>query len=177
MSMKAERTEAKKAPMGNETGKTRMNGIYVLVQCTWGALQTLLGLAVFALHVKERHFRYHGAVVTQWKCRSSVSLGLFVFVTDRPYFAEKFKGEIPVSELAARLVVHEYGHTLQSLILGPLYLPVIGVSSTVWGFLPRLARRRRERGISYFAFFTERWANRLGELATKERSIGQLVID
>ena len=55
MSMKAERTEAKKAPMGNETGKTRMNGIYVLVQCTWGALQTLLGLAVFALHVKERH--------------------------------------------------------------------------------------------------------------------------
>ena len=132
--MKAERTEAKKAPMGNETGKTRMNGIYVLVQCTWGALQTLLGLAVFALHVKERHFRYHGAVVTRWKCRSSVSLGLFVFVTDRPYFAEKFKGEIPVSELAARLVVHEYGHTLQSLMLGPLYLPVIGISSTVWGF-------------------------------------------
>ena len=140
------------------------------------ALQTLLGLAVFALHVKRKHFAIM-APSSQWKCRSSVSLGLFCFVTDRPYFCREIQRERSLSPSWRRGLSSMNTATLQSLMLGPLYLPVIGVSSTVWGFLPRLARQEAERGISYFAFFTERWANRLGELATKERSMGQLVID
>lgn len=151
--------------------------LYRLQQCTWGVLQTLLGLIVFLLHWQDRHFSYHGAIITVWRAKSSVSLGLFVFVTDEPYFAEKFSGRMSVAELSDRLLVHEYGHTIQSLLLGPLYLLLIGIPSTLWGFSPALNRKRKEAQISYFSFFTERWANALGERVTGTRSMEQLVID
>lgn len=154
-----------------------MKRLYRLAQCLWGMPQTLLGLCVYALHRKQKHYAYHGAWVTEWDCPSSVSLGLFVFVTRRPYFAPKFEGIASEEELSVRLLVHEYGHTVQSLLLGPLYLILMGIPSTVWGFWPSLAKWRREKRISYFSFFTERWANALGEWATHEKSMEQWVID
>lgn len=153
-----------------------MTLIYRLIQCTWGFLQSFLGFLVFLTHLKDEHFSFHGAIVTKWKNPSSVSLGMFVFVTERPYFAEKLP-QYPESELNSRLLVHEYGHTVQSLILGPLYLIIMGIPSTLWGFLPCCARKRSEKGISYFSFFTERWANRLGERVTKQKSMEDLIID
>ncbi len=154
-----------------------MNILYIFLQCTWGFLQSLLGGIQFLFHIREKHFFYHGAVVTIWKIKSSVSLGMFVFVTDEPYFYEKLKDAYSMDELAQRLLIHEYGHTIQSLILGPLYLIVIGIPSTLWGFLPNTNKKRKEQQISYFSFFTEKWANRLGEKVTKEKSMEQLVID
>lgn len=151
--------------------------LYRIWQCTWGFPQTLLGWIVFLLHNGDQHYNYHGAVVTVWKNKSSVSLGMFVFVTSQPFFAEKFAGQIPVEELSNRLLVHEYGHTIQSFILGPFYLIFIGIPSTLWGFLPSLNRKRRENHGSYFDFFTEKWANSLGEKVTGEKSMGNLVID
>ncbi len=151
--------------------------LYVIVQWTWGVLQTLLGALLFLAHCKDRHFCYHGAVVTVWKGKSSLALGGFLFITDEPFFYEKLKDGYTREELFSRLLVHEYGHTLQSLILGPLYLLVMGIPSTVWGFSSALAQRRRERGISYFSFFTERWANALGERGTGKPSMERLVID
>lgn len=151
-------------------------GLYWLVQCTWGLLQTLLGAVVFLWHLRDPHRLYHGAVVTVWRGRSSVALGMFVFVTAEPYFADKLKTAYTCEELAARLLVHEYGHTIQSLILGPLYLPVMGIPSTLWGFLPCCAAARRQ-GRSYFDFFTESWANTLGERVTGQPSMERLNID
>ncbi len=149
--------------------------IYRTWQCTWGILQTLLGAVVFLMHYRYKHFIYHGAIVTAWKTRSSVSLGMFVFVASEPYFAEKFEGQAGVEELSSRLLVHEYGHTIQSLILGPLYLVLIGIPSMLWGFLG--GKMRKEKQIPYGAFVTEKWANRLGECITGEKSIDDLVID
>lgn len=151
--------------------------LYCIWQFTWGFLQSLLGLVHFLVYIKEKHYFYHGAVITEWKNKSSVSLGLFVFVTAEPYFYEKLKDEYSKEELASRLLVHEYGHTIQSLLLGPLYLIVIGIPSTLWGFLPYYNIKRRDEQISYFAFFTEKWANYLGEKVTGEKSMEQLVID
>ena len=151
--------------------------LYFLWQSTWGILQTLLGLFNFLIHIKAKHYFYHGAVITEWKNKSSVSLGLFVFVTREPYFYENLKEEYTMEELSRRLLVHEYGHTIQSLLLGPLYLIVMGIPSTLWGFLPSCNRMRREEGVSYFAFFTEKWANVLGEKVTGEKSMENLVID
>jgi len=142
--------------------------LYQLWQCTWGLPQTLVGLVLFLLHHGDRHFTYHGAVVTVWASRSSVSLGLFIFVPPDPY-ARQFKGRMGARELFDRLVVHEYGHTIQSLLLGPLYLPVIGLPSALWS--TRGSRLRRERHLPYSVFFTEKWANRLGERVTGEGSI------
>ncbi len=151
--------------------------LYCLVQFTWGVLQSALGLFNFVLHVRDRHYFYHGAVITEWSNNSSVSLGMFVFITKAPFFYDKLKDKYTMEELSQRLLVHEYGHTIQSLILGPLYLIIIGIPSTLWGFLPYCNRKRRENSISYFSFFTERWANELGEQVTGEKSMENLVID
>ncbi len=149
--------------------------LYRICQCTWGILQTLLGLVLFLIHYKSKHYSYHGAIVTEWKSNTSISLGLFVFVSAKPFFVKKFEGQICAEELSKRLLVHEYGHTIQSLIFGPLYLIVMGIPSTLWGFL--FGKKRKERQIPYGAFFTEKWANHLGERVTGEKSIGNLVIE
>ena len=148
---------------------------YILIQCTWGIIQTVLGLIVFFMNIKAKHFMYHGAVVTVVKAPSSVSLGMFVFVTEVPMEDKRIKNKIPNEELPQRLLVHEYGHTIQSLIFGPLYVIVMGIPSTLWGFLPCF-QRKREKEYSYFSFFTERFANYLGEKVTKEKSMENAII-
>ena len=151
--------------------------VYFVLQLTWGFFQTLLGFIIFLLNIKAKHYCYHGAIVTEWDNNSSVSIGPFIFVTKKPFFYEKLKDEYSAEELSNRLLVHEYGHTIQSLLLGPLYLIVMGIPSTIWGFSSTLNKKRREKQISYFAFFTEKWANRLGEMITHEKSMENLVID
>ncbi len=145
----------------------------LLVQCSWGLVQTVLGAAVFLRYRRCPHFRFRGAVVTVYPLYSSLSLGPFIFLTDKP--PRDLSGQVPHQEIPRRLLVHEYGHTVQSLILGPLYLPVIGLPSSLWAHLPRCQRKwRGER--SYFSFFTEKTANFLGELAVKESSMRDIVI-
>jgi len=146
-----------------------MRGLYLLLQCTWGLLQTAAGAAVCFRYRSCRRFRFHGAVVTEYPLDASLSLGLFVFLSDHP--PRDRSGQIPDRDIPRRLLVHEYGHTLQSLLLGPLYLPVIGLPSALWANLPRCRRKWRD-DVSYFRFFTERSANFLGEFAVKEPSMG-----
>lgn len=150
---------------------------YRIWQCTWGLPQTLVGLIVFLAHFRDEHFSFHGAVVTTWENKSSVSLGMFVFVAEDPNYIRRFQGRFSTGELFRRLLVHEYGHTIQSLLLGPFYLIIIGIPSFLWGFLPNLGKKRRTEQLSYFAFYTEKWANSLGEKVTGEKSMENLVID
>lgn len=149
--------------------------IYVLIQCSWGIFQTLLGFVVFLFNIKNKHFFYNGAIVTERATPSSVALGMFVFTTANPMKDKKAENKIPDEELSKRLLVHEYGHTVQSLIFGPLYLIVMGIPSTLWGFLPYF-QKKRNNGISYFSFFTESFANYLGEKVTKEKSMEYAII-
>ena len=151
--------------------------LYWLIQCVWGLPQTVLGLIILLSHCRDEHYLYHGALVTRWQGRASMSVGPFVFLTSDPFFADKFAGRHSREDLTERLLVHEYGHTIQSLLLGPLYLIVIGIPSTLWGWLPSLNRMRHDKQISYFRFFTEHWANRCGEQVTGHKSMEQLIID
>ena len=57
------------------------------------------------------------------------------------------------------------------------YLILIGIPSTLWGFLPSLNKKRKTERLSYFSFFTEKWANNLGEKVTGQKSMENLVID
>ena len=91
---------------------------------------------------------------------------MFIFVT-------KHTGE----DLKRMITVHEYGHTIQSLILGPLYLFVIGAPSLLWAGIPAFGRMRRRRQMSYYRFYPERWANHLGEKVTNEKSMGNILTD
>ena len=124
--------------------------LFTLLQCTWGAPQTLAGLLLWLwgrAHGWPRRV-FGGAFASAWGGAAGLSLGLFVFVP-----------ALPGTAAQAQLLRHEYGHCLQSLLLGPFYLPVIALPSAVWFHLPALRRLRCEKGVPYGAFYTERWAD------------------
>lgn len=154
-----------------ETNTVMMHAAYIAVQAIWGFPQTLAGAAVLAAHAKRPHFCFHGAVVTTWENPKGLSLGPFIFLHG-PNDPESAPAKVD-----AGLLVHEYGHTVQSLIFGPAYLIVIGIPSFVWSNLPALARKRKRSGRSYYSFWVERSANWLGERVLKQPSIGQAIVD
>ena len=136
--------------------------LFTLAQLTWGLPQTIVGfiLYLYWLPRATKRYVYHGAIVTEWTAGGSISLGLFVFVGKKGH---------------QLVVVHEYGHCVQSLLTGPLYLIVVGAPSILWANIPALRKLRREKGISYYSIWPEKQANALGEWATGEKSPGQMV--
>ena len=127
--------------------------LFRLWQWTWGFPQTLLGFIIYLLNRDKPHEIYHGCVVTHWGNGGSQGVGMFLFLgnTSDP-----------------RVRVHEFGHSVQSMILGPLFLPVMGIPSFLWCNLPPCRKLRRERGVSYYRFYPESTANLLGSLVTGE---------
>lgn len=60
---------------------------------------------------------------------------------------------------------HEAGHRLQSRMLGPLYLLVVGLPSVARNIWDRIAHRSwgvTRRANWYYRGYPENWANRLG---------------
>lgn len=146
--------------------------LYTFLQFTWGFLQSFIGFVVFLFNLRNERFTYHGALVTKWGLSSSVSLGLFIFIAkDYPACYENGKIIHTKEEMQQRLLVHEYGHTIQSLIFGPLYLILMGIPSCIWAGFPPMVKRRRRKNTPYCKFFTERFANHLGKKVTGEQPL------
>lgn len=91
--------------------------------------------------------RYKQAIVIPCVMRGAVTLGNYVFVGLNSEYRKTVK--------------HELGHTIQSKILGPLYLIVIGIHSITYCGLRRLFPSLRKK--NYYDFYTEKWANNLSE--------------
>ena len=53
-------------------------------------------------------------------------------------------------------IMHEYGHSKQSMYLGWLYLPIIALPSLIWNCVHQYTNK------DYYWFYTESWANKLG---------------
>ena len=125
---------------------------YILFQIIWCFPQNLTGLILFLIYHEKKHRPegFRGAVVIPWKRDCCTSMGCFIFMDER---CLHHRG----------LLVHEYGHTIQSDILGWLYLPVIFLPSVVWFSMPYFRRFRKEKKYSYYRFYTEAWANHLAE--------------
>lgn len=135
--------------------------LYLLVQFTWGLGQTIIGFVFFMIHIARPHRIYRCAIETKWKNPyAGLSLGPFIFVPDNE--GDYFTG--------AR--VHEYGHTVQSLIMGPLYA-IVGVISIGWGSIlyPILRGTKKYKDLPYTKCFIEYWASWLGEKATGEKAV------
>ena len=79
-----------------------------------------------------------------WNKKAGCSLGLFIFVPPEPRFYNSEKYNYSIEELQERLMIHEFGHSIQSLILGPLYFIVVGVVSVVWSFILKSKEKYRE---------------------------------
>ena len=127
--------------------------LYILCQFTWGLPQNLVG-AAFYLYYRAKgcpHFPYQGALAVVWTRRSgSMSMGRFLFLHPDWTPADR------------HLLRHEYGHTIQSLLLGPLYLPAVGLPSVLWAGLPCFRRLRVKTRRSYYSVYPESWADRCG---------------
>lgn len=142
--------------------------IKVIIQCTWGSVQSIAGLIVFFINIKKPHCFYRGNIVTKWNTLSGLSLGLFMFTPNeniselRQYADGTQQGLV---EYANRITVHEYGHTIQSLILGPFML-IPGITSLVWGRMKKYEDLRVKYGVPYTFCWAESWASKLGEKYT-----------
>ena len=116
-----------------------------LYALTWGLPSSLVGLLAGLVFVCAR------ARVAQWR-------GLPVVVTRRGPGHAAALGHVLVF-LGGRpqaLRAHEWGHASQSVLLGPLYWPIIAIPSLLHAAW--YASRPRARG--YLAFYTEAWAQR-----------------
>ena len=119
--------------------------IYLLT-ILWTLPQQLIGFIGFLIFHKGYKGRYKTAFVIEVPNKlGSITLGNFIFVSN-------VKNK--------QTIKHEYGHVRQGYILGLLWLLVIGLPSIVWAGC--FTNFRREHNISYYDFYTEKWANQLG---------------
>lgn len=135
--------------------------LYLFVQFTWGLGQTILGFLFFLGNINRPHKRYRCAIETQWKNKyAGLSLGPFIFTPsneDENYYRD--------------VRTHEYGHTFQSLILGPLYA-LVGIISTSWGMIVHpILKKVKGTEPKYTSCFVEYQASWLGEKITGEKAI------
>lgn len=130
---------------------------FYLINFTWGIFQNLLGLGLLIKYRHNKKENFFGSkIIYHNDSWGGISLGMFIFMNGNR--DEKWVEETKV---------HEYGHCIQSLILGPLYLLVIGLPSFIWCNSKKYKAVRKNSGKSYFEFYPERWANHLGTLFTK----------
>lgn len=127
--------------------------MFYLVQFTWGLPVNLIGGAVFIIlriFKKYRYEKFKNAFITYipWN-QGGLSLGLFIFIADG-----KSEG------WTKNIRIHEYGHTIQCLLLGPFYWLVVALPSAVW--CQFFESYRKKNGVSYYKLYCESWANRWG---------------
>ena len=106
--------------------------ILFLSAITWELPQTILAvlLLVFSRSVKSGKTQRSGVIYRGWTLSTaSFSLGHFIFIGY----------ESGSSDYALR---HEYGHSIQSLYLGPLYLLVVALPTLVQDILVEIQSKK-----------------------------------
>ncbi len=128
--------------------------MFYVWQFTWGLPVNIIGLIAFLIMLpKHRRERFCNAIVTYVPGKfGGVSLGIFIFMAE---------GRDKQWEYDTR--IHEYGHTIQCLLLGVFYWFVIGIPSAIWCNFPPCVKYRKKNDVSYYALYCEKWANLWGE--------------
>ena len=110
--------------------------LFYIWQFTFAIVQNLIGLFMFIAYKSKgaQSERFHNSIVTYINKKNfgGVSLGMFIFVN-----AKRTGDDLH------DLKIHEYGHTVQTMILGPLWLLVIAVPSFIWCGVPAFVRMRK----------------------------------
>lgn len=143
---------------------------FTIIYWTWCLPQSLLGALVYGFvklvdrDIEEFRYKTGAWIVRTEKLGAGVSLGYFIFSYDYED-AQESKG-LPYSQwhkdAQERMDRHEWGHTLQGFLLGPLYLFVIGIPSFVWASFYK--KYRKENNVSYYSFYPEKWADKWGKV-------------
>lgn len=124
-------------------------GIKTVLTWIWCFPQMLAGLILKLITGAKKDGDYYRYMLQS----GSVSLGTYVFLCPSHWGNET-------------VLKHEKGHTKQSYILGWLYLLVIGLPSIVWCLC--FNKYRQKYGISYYSFYTEKWADKLAGVVRNE---------
>jgi uncharacterized protein YjaZ len=122
-----------------------------LIQTTWQLPQNIAGLIAKKIFKATQYTTYKDTNVYLYKLKQGVSLGNYIFLPQNI-----------AQNKVQQYIKHEYGHTVQSKYLGWLYLLVIGLPSFIWAGC--FAEYRKKTGKSYYSFYTESWADKLGEV-------------
>ena len=122
----------------------------------WEAPQKALAHVIIKLSKATPTGQYATAKLYHWKWSGGMSLSNHIFL---PFEVGE---DVAVLTNLYKLdyIAHEYGHTIQSKKLGPLYLLVIGLPSLIWAGC--FDKYRQKRGVSYYSFYSEKWADKLG---------------
>lgn len=125
--------------------------LFYSLQFSWGILQNLAGgIGYLVLRGCCRQERFHYSFITYVRAKNfgGVSFGIFIFIN--PDYPENWLHDT---------CIHEYGHTIQSLFLGPLQPLVIGIPSAIWCYFPPCVQYRERNNVSYYKLYCEGWAN------------------
>lgn len=135
-----------------------LRAVRIAAGIAWEAPQSALGAVnlgyALATGSVARIARENGRIFVELRVSRAVSLGHFVFWTT---VDSAFVRVNPDNKL------HEYGHALQSRLLGPLYLPIVGIPSTMralYAAAQHVFTKKPWDG--YYEGFPESWADRLG---------------
>lgn len=112
----------------------------------WQLPQNLAGVLLLFLYGGRRHEDYGLVWYYTPRIKGGISLGDYILLSHGRRDA----------------ILHEYGHRQQSLMLGWLYLPVVGIPSLLWNCIHGLFIDPNK--VSYYSFYTERWADKLAGL-------------
>lgn len=123
-----------------------MKTLFQILLYIWQLPQNILGLILRVFWKLDNTVLYKDKTVRVCKgFPGNISLGDTVIVYKYPY-----------NKATWNTIKHEWGHTRQSLYLGPLYLIVIGIPSFLWACTYKWLKK------DYYWFYTESWANKLG---------------
>ena len=124
-----------------------------LILYFWQLPQNVLGLLVADVTDASTSTvsKYNKAKIWLTKSFPGVSLGRNIIVHNR-------YSDYKENERSMNTIKHEYGHCRQSLILGWLYLPVIGLFSGVHNLVHQFGWAKGD----YYKYWCEQWADKLG---------------
>lgn len=114
----------------------------------WQLPQNLIGLCYYIIIKKDitETIKPDNAGYSLYlkKSKGGISLGKYVFAPAYSYDLDF-------------VMKHEVGHNIQSRMLGPLYLIIIGIPSFLWA----MTHKKLFPNKDYYWFYPEKWANKL----------------
>ena len=135
--------------------------LWTLIQSTIGLLLVVVtGAEPMYMTIKNKQYKYYIAkrFNNTW---TGVSLGEYIVFAKHEF----------VDEINVR---HEYGHHTQSLILGPLYLILIGIPSFIGNIWDRIAHKNwscLDRIAWYYTQPHEHWADSFADITLEDRGV------
>ena len=136
--------------------------LYYFLQFTWGIEANLLGLiaCVFCKYILNweitKYYKNFIICPKDKQLSSGLSLGIFLFMD---------------KDADETLKQHEYGHSIQNLIFGPLWLELIAIWSFIRYFYYQciIYHFELKGNYNYYSIWFERDASALGKRIVRDK--------